>query len=112
MTTDKSTFEKCYGYKESKETPEQKATRTKFADKHGYQRHEEKDSQKVNRLMTSRLEKFVKAGNALETLARTPYKPTDNQRNYCVEIAQKTAEGVVSAMEGSKDEGEQIKVPE
>lgn len=113
MTTDKTAFEKCYGYKQKDETDEQAETRAKFTGKHGYQRHEEKDTQKVNRLMTSRLQKYVKSADALETLSRTPYKPTQAQREYCVEIVEKATSKVVNSMQGSRDnEGEKIEVPE
>lgn len=111
-TSEKKAFEKCYGYTEKAETKEQKATREKFTTKHGYARHDETASQKVNRLMTSRLEKFVKSADALETLSRSPYKATDKQREYCVEMVEKASAKVVNSMQGSSDsEGPKIEVP-
>lgn len=88
-----------------------KINRRTFKEIYGYERDKETPDQTVKRLMTARLETFVKKAEAVATLGSSPYKPSQDQRIYAISIIEGACEDTINALRQSKSEADQIEVP-
>lgn len=86
--------------------------RRSFEEIHGYAREDETPEQTVKRLLTARLTALKKVSGSVAKLGGTPYKMTDSQRAYAIEIVNECVDTINASMTKTASDENPVEVPD